>query len=29
VSYRDIIGFYQREHSSADLQPVDVRDDRA
>ena len=29
VSYRDIIGFYQREHSSADLQPADVGDDRA
>jgi CIC family chloride channel protein len=29
VSYRDIIGFYQREHSSADLQPADVHGDRA
>jgi predicted transcriptional regulator len=29
VSYRDIIGFYQREHSSADLQPAHVHDDRA
>jgi CIC family chloride channel protein len=29
VSYRDIIGFYQRQHSSADLQPAQVHDDRA
>jgi len=29
VSYQDIIGFYQREHSSADLKLAIVRDDRS
>lgn len=29
VSYRDIIGFYQREHSSADLQPSAAHEDRS